>query len=97
MKTASNAPGGMMGRGMMDGLADRSARKLKGKQVLAEVPAESAAPDTESYDKIVDNPFPSHRQRTTVDFLDRRRHRQLCQRPPVSEPEHAATQRCGAH
>jgi Ca-activated chloride channel homolog len=69
MKTDSNAQGGMMGRGMTDGLAGRSMdraklRKLEGK-LVAEAPAESAAPTTESYDKIVDNPF----HRTTTEPL----------------------------
>ena len=102
MKTADKAAGGMggmMGAGGMMGRGDElQQRKLLAKtQFAGAEPAESAKPNTEAYDNIVDNPFHRTAQRAALDLLDRRRHRQLCQRPPLPQPEHAAAQGCGAH
>ena len=44
----------------------------------------------EGYDRIVENDFRQVRARAPLDLLDRRRHGQLRQRPPVPLPEHAA-------
>ena len=42
-------------------------------------------------------PVPPRRRRAALDVLDRRRHGVLRERPPVSQPGHAAAARRGAH
>ena len=95
-----NAQGGMMGK--MGGIVRKhkkvdSLRKQESQlqRPLAPVPAEEAT--GESYESIVDNPFHETAVESAVDLFDRRRHRQLCQRPPLPHPEHAAAQGRGAH
>ena len=96
------AMGTMMGGAPMNGSTpSESHRKAKlERQAEAKspaVPADSLTPNTESYDKIVDNPFHRTAQRTAIDLFDRRRHRELRQRATLSRPKHAAAQGCRAN
>ena len=63
-----------------------------------ETARKGAVPNTEDYDHVVDNPFLRVARRAALDVLDRRRHRQLRQRPPVPRPGHSCRRRtrCGS-
>ena len=71
------------------GSRSRSARSVVTDESQAR-PRPPQASDAEQFDRHNGQPVRRRRVRPALDVLDRRRHRQLRQRPPVPQPEHAA-------
>ena len=80
-----------------------AARAIPGRSVASPPPPWPDAPrrpgefNTETYDRIDDNRVPPRRTGSALDVLDRRRHRLVRERPPLSERRLAAAGGRGAH